>query len=48
MTRIFSFDPHVRRAEVERAGAFLGKRPEVLAVVLFGSLAWARLRSLAS
>ncbi|MFN3179264.1 MAG: nucleotidyltransferase domain-containing protein [Thermus sp.] len=39
MTRVFTFDPEARRAELERATAWLAERPEVLAVVLFGSLA---------
>ncbi|KPD26428.1 nucleotidyltransferase [Thermus scotoductus] len=39
MMRIFTFDPQARRAELEQATARLAERPEVLAVVLFGSLA---------
>ncbi|PZA05979.1 hypothetical protein EWH23_16320 [Meiothermus sp. PNK-Is4] len=42
MTRIFRFDPQARLEELERAAQALGKRPEVLAVVLFGSLAQGR------
>nr|WP_114312431.1 nucleotidyltransferase domain-containing protein [Thermus caldifontis] len=36
--RIFAFDPQARRKELEQAAARLAGRPEVLAVVLFGSL----------
>ncbi len=39
MTRVFRFDPKARLREVVRAACALGERPEVLAVVLFGSLA---------
>ncbi len=39
MTRIFRFDPKARLQEVERGAQALRERPEVLAVVLFGSLA---------
>lgn len=39
MTRIFPFDPQARLEQVARAAEALGARPEVLAVILFGSLA---------
>lgn len=39
MVRIFPFDPKARLKELRKAAEALGKRPEVLAVVLFGSLA---------
>ncbi|BCZ91514.1 nucleotidyltransferase [Thermus thermophilus] len=39
MTRVFRFDPKARLEEVAEAARALGERPEVLAVVLFGSLA---------
>ena len=39
MTRVFRFDPKARLKEVAEAARALGERPEVLAVVLFGSLA---------
>ena len=39
MTRVFRFDPKARLNEVAEAARALGERPEVLAVVLFGSLA---------
>lgn len=39
MTRIFRFNPKARLKEVEEAARALRERPEVLAVVLFGSLA---------
>ncbi|RDI95187.1 nucleotidyltransferase domain-containing protein [Meiothermus sp. QL-1] len=39
MVRIFPFDPKARLEELRGAAEALGERPEVLAVVLFGSLA---------
>ncbi len=39
MTRVFRFHPQARLAELRRGALALGERPEVLAVVLFGSLA---------
>lgn len=39
LTRVFRFDPKARLEEVAEAARALGERPEVLAVVLFGSLA---------
>lgn len=39
MTRIFPFDPKARLEEVRRAAQSLQQWPEVLGVVLFGSLA---------
>lgn len=39
MTRIFSFDQEARVQVLKGAAQALGERPEVLAVVLFGSLA---------
>ncbi|AEV15233.1 hypothetical protein TCCBUS3UF1_1840 [Thermus sp. CCB_US3_UF1] len=39
MTRIFPFDPKARLEEVRRAAQSLQEWPEVLGVVLFGSLA---------
>jgi hypothetical protein len=42
MTRIFRFDPRARLEVLERAAKELGEKPEVLAVVLFGSLAQGR------
>ena len=39
LTRVFRFDPKARLKEVAEAARALGERPEVLAVVLFGSLA---------
>lgn len=42
MTRIFRFDPQARLEALEGAAKALGQRPEVLAVVLFGSLAQGR------
>ncbi|GAB5602389.1 nucleotidyltransferase domain-containing protein [Thermus sp. FJN-A] len=38
MTRVFRFDPEARLEEVAQAARALGAHPEVLAVVLFGSL----------
>jgi predicted nucleotidyltransferase len=46
MTRILRFDPKARLQELEKAAQVLGKRPEVLAVVLFGSLAQGRATAL--
>ncbi|WP_244880498.1 nucleotidyltransferase domain-containing protein [Thermus parvatiensis] len=42
MTRVFRFDPKARLKEVAEAAKALGERSEVLAVVLFGSLARGR------
>lgn len=39
MTQVFRFDREARLQEIRRAAQMLGERPEVLAVVLFGSLA---------
>lgn len=39
MTQVFRFDREARLQEILRAARMLGERPEVLAVVLFGSLA---------
>jgi len=39
VTRIFPFDREARMEALKRAAQALGERPEVLAVVLFGSLA---------
>lgn len=44
MTRVFRFDREARLREIHQAAQLLGERPEVLAVVLFGSLAREGLR----
>lgn len=39
MTQVFRFEREARLQEILRAARMLGEHPEVLAVVLFGSLA---------